>query len=413
MFSRDRLLVAVALCVLLGLGIFLRIFPSSGYHRAGYDEFGYCVFVQQIQKAGLWNYDKVVQVYVERQYRQPDAVVPATRIAFLAPAAVIATIFHLAPFQALHATSAAAGILLLLLSTHFAWRLGGIPSMLGVTALMSCAPLQIYLSQRALIDGYFAFWALLALWLTWENLTRPRHWGWLSAYTICLTILVLTKENAAFVIFALFGLLLLNRFLSIGTLTPQLLVATVLGPALGVLLLAALVGGVWEWLEFYRMFVAKSRTNFYSILAQDGPWYRYAVDFVIISPLLVACACGRIFQLHKRDLPGLFMTVFLLLSLLAMSMVKYGISLRYAAFCDLPLAWLASSQVLALGRRIWPQRSAFGATLCFVLLAFVGLNQYQRFFVSAEVYDPTTAALVWASGMEKSPTAVKKVSNSP
>ena len=237
-----------------------------------------------------------------------------------------------------------------------------------MTALLACAPLQIYLAQRALIDGYFAFWSIAALWLAWENLQRPRHWGWLSAYTLCLTILVLTKENAAFVVFAIFGVLLLNRLLRLGTLTPQLLAATMLGPALGVLILAALVGGIWEWVEFYRMFVAKSRTNFYSILAQDGPWYRYAVDFVIISPLVCACACGGVFRLGRRDRAGLFLTLFLLLSLAAMSLVRYGISLRYAAFCDLPIAWLACAQVLALSRRLAPRRAAFVATISFLLL---------------------------------------------
>ena len=80
---------------------------------------------------------------------------------------------------------------------------------------------------------------------------------------------MLTKENAAFVVFAIFGLFLLNRFLRVGAVTPHLLLATIIGPAIGILLLASLVGGVWEWVQFNCMFVAKSRGNFYSILAQD------------------------------------------------------------------------------------------------------------------------------------------------
>ena len=65
---------------------------------------------------------------------------------------------------------------MLLLCALFAYRLGALP-MIGMTALVSTARLQIYLSQRALIDGYFAFWAIAALWLAWENLQRPRHLG--------------------------------------------------------------------------------------------------------------------------------------------------------------------------------------------------------------------------------------------
>ena len=134
--------------------------------------------------------------------------------------------------------------------------------MIGVTALVATAPLQIYLCQRAMIDGYFAFWAITALWLAWENLQRPRHVGWLISYTLCLTILVLTKETAAFVVFAIFGTLLLNRFLRFGTVTPQLFAATIAGPALAVLILVALIGGIGDWIHFYQMFVTKSRDEF-------------------------------------------------------------------------------------------------------------------------------------------------------
>jgi hypothetical protein len=396
-----KIFVTVIMGALFGIGTFLRVFPSAGFERVGFDEHGYMVFVKQIQTAGFWNYDAVVKLYVERQSKQPDAVVPATRATFLAPAALVGEVFHLDAFHALRTTAATAGVLMLLLSAFFAYRLGGTIPMLGVTALVATAPLQIYLSQRALIDGYFAFWAVAVLWLAWENLQRPRHWGWLGAYTICLTILVLTKENAAFVVFAIFGVLLLNQFLRMGTVTPHLLLATIIGPTIAVLVLAAMVGGAWEWVQFNRMFVAKSRANFYSIMAQDGPWYRYVVDFVIISPLLAAFACGRIFQTRKADQAGIFMAAFLLLSVAAMSAVKYGMSLRYAAFCDIPLCWLACSQAIALSKRSSKCHPAIVASALLLILSAVGVNQYVRFFVKGGVYDPTTAALVWSSGMEK------------
>jgi hypothetical protein len=213
----------------------------------GTDERDYMVFVKQIQAAGIWNYDAVVQVYVERQYKLREAVVPATRVAFLVPAALCADLFHLRAFTAIHTVAAAAGILLLLLSALFAYRLGGTLPMIGVTALVATAPLEIYLCQRAMIDGYFAFWAVAALWLAWENLQRPRHAGWLISYMLCLTILVLTKETAAFVVFAIFGTLSALDFkqmgvgLSVAILLDATIVRAVLLPATMKLL------GDWNW----------------------------------------------------------------------------------------------------------------------------------------------------------------------
>lgn len=387
--------------LLLGLGVFLRIYPSAGFDRIGYDEHGYMVFLQQIEKVGALNYDAVVQFYVENQYKRPDAIVPATRIGFLLSAHFVQELLHCGPFEALRTISCIASILMLGLCAVFAYRVGGVAPMLGMTALVATAPLQIYLSQRALIDGYFAFWAAAALWLAWENLQRPRHWSWLSAYALSLAVLVLTKENAAFVVFAIGGVLILNRFLRLGIVTPHLLIATVLGPALAVLFLAWMVGGVGEWIQFYQMFVAKSRTNPYSILAQDGPWYRYLVDFLLLSPFPVILACGRMFRLRMADRFELFLTLFLALSFLCMASVTYGMSLRYAAYWDIPLCALASSQILLLGRQFTRIRPAFLTGGLFMILATSGLVQYDRFFVRGAMYDPTTAAMVWAADLEK------------
>lgn len=404
--SRHRALVILAMTTLLGIGIFLRLYPTAGFAHLGTDERDYIIFVKQIQVAGIWNYDAVVQVYVERQYKLREAVVPATRVAFLVPAALCADWFHLTAFRALQATAATAGVLLLLLGALFAYRLGGTIPMIGMTALLATGPLQIYLCQRAVIDGYFAFWAIAALWLAWENLQRPRHAGWLVSYALCLTILVLTKETSAFVVFPLLGTFLLNRFLRLGTVTPHLLAATIVGPAIAVLLLAAMVGGLGEWVRFYQMFVAKSRTSFYPMAAQDGPWFRYAIDFALMTPAVVAFAIGGIFQLRRRDRAGLFMAVFAAFALIGLSCVKYGMSLRLAAFCEIPLAWLACSQVLALSRRFRSVRPAIVAAGLFFVLAAVGLNQYVRLFVQGGLYDPITNQLVAKLGMQKSPETV-------
>ena len=392
---------------LLAIGVFLRVNPSAGYQKLGTDEHGYMVFVKQIETAGLSNYDAVVQVYLQRQAKLREAVVPATRVGFLVPATICAEVFQLRVFTALHATAAAAGILLLLLSALFAYRLGGTLPMLGVTALMATSPLDVYLCQRAMIDGYFAFWALAALWLAWENLQRPRHAAWLVAYVLCLTVLVLTKETAAFVVLAIFGIFLANRLLHIGTITPQLLAATIIGPAIAALILVVMIGGVGETIRFYEMFVAKSRSSFYSVAAQDGPWYRYAIDFALVSPAIVAFAVGGIFQLRRFDRAGLYVATFVGLTLASMSCVRYGLSLRYAAFCDMPLAWLACAQILTLSRRAVHVRPTIIAIGIFSIVAVIGFNQYARIFVKGGLYDPITEQLVLTLKMAKSATTVR------
>src|SRR5207237_1288796 len=93
-----------------------------------------------------------------------------------------------------------------------------------------------------LVDGFFTFWATLVLWLFWENLQAPRDWRWLVGYIVALALLVLTKENSFFVWVALVALLITNRWLQFGPAARALVVATVLGLALGYLAFSEILG---------------------------------------------------------------------------------------------------------------------------------------------------------------------------
>ncbi len=102
--------------------------------------------------------------------------------------------------QCFYAVSRLFSVLTLGLAGLFARRL--LPDgrlALGAFALMAFSPLQIHMSQHALADGFFEFWALGTLWALWECLRQPAHKGWLTAYAAGLALMVTTKENAFFV----------------------------------------------------------------------------------------------------------------------------------------------------------------------------------------------------------------------
>jgi len=114
--------------------------------------------------------------------------------------------------------------------------------------------------------------------------------------------------------------------------------------------------------------------------------------------VLVVFAVGAIFQLRKADRPAVFMATFLGLSFASMSAITYGMSLRYAAYWDIPLAWLAYSQILRLAGQFPRVRPAiFGALL--LLVAACNLYEYNRFFIRGATYDPVTAQLAKASAL--------------
>src|SRR5437016_4987493 len=363
--SGLRKIDIILLAIILALGIFLRLpphtfaasaalhpiaslHPQPAFNEIGFDEGPYREYVNALSKDGLGSYPDIVQGYIDVQKKLPGSILPPLRFLYIFSAYIWHSTFGSEALDALYQVAAFFSMLTLALATFFVWRLRGPTWAVAVGALMAVAPTQIHMSQHALVDGFFTFWALLALCLFWENLQAPRDWRWLVAYIVALALLVLTKENSFFVWIALLALLIANRWLQFGTLTRELVIATFLGPLLGVVVLIFLAGGIDTFFQSYQLSVGKNFQLHYAILTGDGPWYRYLVDLLLVSPIVLILVFGTIFRLNRTMKPELFLSIFIAASYLVMCNVKYGMNLRYANMWDLPLRFLAFSEIVWL-----------------------------------------------------------------
>src|SRR5436190_874218 len=282
--SRGRRSFFIALGLILAVGIFLRIpapvfsgknatfsqlealHPAPKFDAIGFDEGLYRSYVNGLIAGGLTGYPDIVDRYIEVQKKLTGSILPPVRFLYIFAAYLWHQVFGSETLAALRNVASFFSILTLLLSTVFAWRLKGPAWALGVAALMSFAPTQIHMSQHALVDGFFTFWALLCLWLLWENLQAPGNWRLVIAYAIALMLLVLTKENSFFVWIALVALLLANHWLGFGTITREVVVAMIVGPLFGVVLLIFLAGGIDTLFQCYQLSVGRNFTLRYAIL---------------------------------------------------------------------------------------------------------------------------------------------------
>src|SRR5687768_5953172 len=250
--AQSRLVLIAILLVVLA-GIALRIYPSASFTGVGYDEQLYREYVHSLSARGLTSYPDLAESYVERQLKLPAAILPPSRFLYIFTAYLWHKVTGEESLLSLHRVSCLFSILLFLAAGAFAWRMGGARIALGVLALMACAPMQLHMSQHALIDGFFAFWATLGLWFLWENLRQPNNTRWLILYTAVLALMVLTKENALFAYIGLLALIGLNRWLRFGTVTRPLLLLTLAGPLLGLVILIALCGSATTFVNIYRL----------------------------------------------------------------------------------------------------------------------------------------------------------------
>jgi len=299
------------------------------------------------------------------------------------------------PLVALHRVSCLFSILLLFAAGAFAWRLGGPAWALGVFALMSCAPTQIHMAQHALIDGFFAFWATLGLWLLWENLRRPDNAPRLLLFGATLALMVVTKENALFAYIGLLALLAANRWLRFGTITPRLLLVTLAGPLAGLVLLIFLCGSAETFLQTYRLLVSKASVLPYAVATGDGPWYRYLVDLLLASPVIFLLAWGAIFRLKLANKQALYLLVFIAATYALMCNVRYGMNLRYTNMWDMPMRYLAVACIADFVRPLTRRREIVWVVVI-MLLYVIDLRQYYIFFVQHDLYELVTGGLLRA-----------------
>jgi 4-amino-4-deoxy-L-arabinose transferase-like glycosyltransferase len=410
--SDFRKIDIVLLALILAVGIFLRVTPQAfspgaplhflaplhpqpGYRIMGFDEGLYREYVNALSNDGIGSYPDIVQGYIEVQKKLPGSILPPLRFLYIFTAYLWHSIFGSEALAALHQVAAFFSMLTLALATFFVWRLRGPSWAIAIAALMAVAPTQLHMSQHALVDGFFTFWATLVLWLFWENLHAPRNWPWLVSYIVALALLVLTKENSFFVWIALVAMLITNRWLQFGNITRELVIATFLGPLLGVVVLIFLAGGIDIFVQSYQLSVAKNFQLPYAIRTGDGPWYRYLVDLMLVSPIVLILALATFFRLSRTMKPELFMSIFIAASYLVMCNVKYGMNLRYANMWDLPLRFLAFSQIVWLASFAKQFRGII-ITGAVALLAAIEFHQYIVLAVRYQLYELITHDLLEA-----------------
>ena len=408
----SRAVWIAALCI-FAVGCFLRIHPWMGFKGIGFDEALYRGYVEALHQHGFTDMPELSAAFLERQSKMDGAILPPTRFLYIAAATTWRNAFFAdtpaapdlrAPgvatsdpaFISLRSVSCTFTILTLLVAAAFARRLGGDRAMLGVLALMACAPTQLHMAQHGLIDGVFAFWALTCVWLLWENLHRPDDGRWQTAYAAALALMVLTKENAAFVYVALTSLVLIAWWQKWGRVTRRLVLTHIVGALLGGAILTVLAGGPQECLAIYLLLKSKAQGMTYAIRTGDGPWFRYLVDLLCASPLTLLLAIGAVFHLSKGKKASLYLTGFIAFSYLIMCNVKYGMNLRYTNMWDMPLRFLAFGQLATLAAR-FGRRENIALTAGVIALAALDLRQYDILFVQFDVdYEMISANLLQA-----------------
>ncbi|MDD2927722.1 MAG: hypothetical protein PHE30_02610, partial [Candidatus Omnitrophica bacterium] len=135
----------------------------------------------------------------------------------------------------------------------------------------------------------------------------------------------------------------------------------------------------------------------YASLFCSGPWYRYLVDFMLLSPWVVILTIGFIFSFFLKreedELALYFIFVFLLTFVVFSIFLK---NVRYMIILDTPMRLFSLLMLNKIAQRIYPRRAMKLTFVLVIILAFFDCLNFYYLFIGEGIHDPTSFFLLKA-----------------
>ena len=281
-------------------------------------------------------------------------------------------------------------------SYYFSRKYLGEQLALLLVILLAFSPLQLAMARRALMESTINLFSILSVWLFWDffkSRSRLKAILFIAVYTGSILI----KETSVLLIFVFLSYLLARRFIDKEKVNLKEIALLLFLP----LVLAGLVylacGCLPYLLDTAKIILAPLKAGSYAALFCSGPWYRYLIDYMLLSPWIVILAIGFIFSFLTRKKEDEFSLYFIFVFLLIF--ILFGIfrkNVRYVIILDTPMRLFSLLMLNGIAQRIYPRQAMKLTFVLVVLLAFSDcLNSYYL-FIREGIYDPASFFLLMA-----------------
>lgn len=404
--SARRVYWGALLVLLVGVGCLVGSTLSSVQYYPDSDDGIYRAYMQHIAAHGPSGFPELFRSYVADKSRW---ILPSPiRIGFIATSALWAKAFG-PTLRALSYLSLVSHLAFVALNFAFARRWFGELRALLIAALTAFSCVLLGMSRQALMDSFATLTQALAIWLFLELVAQPSSLRWRIAFMLAFGFAVLVKEPYAlllgpFVAFA--GLEKWGRKSPIGILPMAIALCA---PLLVVALIYVwAAGGVDSFTSTVRVVRQSLATNEWARQFLSGPWYRYILDYLLLSPwtTLLAIAYLGALALHLRagewDRAQVWFALVGVLLLFEFSFIEKDV--RYLMVLELPIRVFALFMLeTAIPKRFTARRGLVSAILVALLCASEWAS-FHDIFVSQKTYDPTSAVLMNARDLLPGPT---------
>lgn len=364
------------------------------------DEFYYFDYSRYILENGITSYPKLFQEHVRNQ---DNWIWPTPlRVGYFILASAWFKLFG-PSCRSLAYLSFFAYIIFLAASFYFSRKFFGKGFATCFVLLLAYSPLAMAMAKRALSDSLGNMFITISLWLFLSFLLREGRARMLNFifFIYIFSYSILVREQ-----FALFLIFFLLYFLFFKYIYKEKIAANY-----GILLVAlplAIAGVVWLFssgsLSSLLLLLKINRTlpaiNQYSLLFCRGPWFRYLMDYLIISPWVTVLSLSffiyALFIARENFLDKkitYFLISFLVIYLILNSF-DYNKNVRYALSLDMIMRLFC----LFLLKDTF-KKSRFSTDFVFaavLLLCIIDYFNFSYLFCKMDLYDPVSFRLLKA-----------------
>ncbi|MBU1868595.1 glycosyltransferase family 39 protein, partial [Patescibacteria group bacterium] len=161
--------------------------------------------------------------------------------------------------------------------------------------LLAFSPINMAMARRALIDSTFNLFIFSSIWLFFENI-KKRNTLKTSIFIALYSFTILIKEGAA-ILSVFFVLYIFIRKL---TTKADIRLTDILSVTIVPFMIAGfgyviLIGDLSLFFSVAKSVVTSPGVNAYAVYFCSGPWFRYLIDFIVLSPWVFILAVGFIF----------------------------------------------------------------------------------------------------------------------
>jgi len=300
-----------------------------------------------------------------------------------------------------------ATILFLVLSYYFSRRYLGVEVAVLYVLLLACSPLVMAASRRVLQDSVLnLFWAL-PFWFFFEYLMTKRRWAF-TCFCITFVTALTIKEASFLLMFFFLASWLVFKFNYTKDLPWRDLGLLFVIPVFCTVVLYFIFLGGWGnfsgLLDFsFGVHLSGDASQGFTSYRQftTGPWFKYLLDFLLLTPWVTVLCVGYVFYLLAVRRMGpvhAYGLLYLLIVYGLLSCLKHSMIVRFAMSLEIVSYLFAVLALLQLfcskrPRNLW---NYYAAALVVLLICYTQVKIYWKIFVDMRTYDSISPWLLVA-----------------